>query len=79
MRTPFARTQRTPRRDDVALLRLRQQAATLQGELRQAHATIAALQRDNALLRYQRDEAQKGYEFYYDEYCRTCAAGGKHQ
>ncbi len=75
MRNPFARTAQP----DAELRHLRQQVATLQGELQQAHATIAALQRDNALLRYQRDEAQKGYEFYYDEYCRTCAAGGKHQ
>lgn len=79
MRNPFARTQRTPRRDDVALLRLRQQVATLQGQLQQARATIATLQADNAALRQERDEAQAAYRFYFDEYCRTCAAGGKHQ
>ena len=75
MRNPFTRC---PTQPGAELCHLRQQVATLQGELRQAHATIAALQRDNALLRYQRDEAQKGYEFYYDEYCRNYAAGGKH-
>ena len=78
MRNPFARTTRTPA-PDVALLRLRQQVITLTEELRQAHATIDTLQRDNATLRNERDEARCNYEFYYDEYRRTCAAGGKHQ
>lgn len=75
MRNPFA-CRRTP---DTATLHARQQAETLRGELHQAQATIAVLQSDNAQLRQERDEAQKNYEFYFDEYRRTCSAGGKHQ
>lgn len=78
MRNPFARTTRTPA-PDVALLRLRQQVITLTDELRQERATVATLRADIAQLRAERDEAQRNYEFYYDEYRRTCAAGGKHQ
>lgn len=75
MRNPFARTAQP----DAELCHLRQQVATLQGELHQAHATIAALRSDNAQLRKERDEAQENYEFYFDEYRRTCNAGGKRQ
>ncbi len=75
MRNPFAR-QPAP---TAATLHAQQQIATLSAELRQTRATIDTLQRDNATLRNERDEAQKNYEFYYDEYCRNCAAGGKHQ
>lgn len=53
--------------------------ATVRGELQQAHTIIMALRADIAQLRAERDEAQKNYEFYFDEYRRTCAAGGKHQ
>jgi len=75
MRNPFAR-QPAP---TAATLHAQQQIATLSAELRQARATIDTLQRDNATLRNERDEAQENYEFYFDEYRRTCAAGGKHQ
>ena len=75
MRNPFAR-QPAP---TAATLHAQQQIATLSAELRQARATIDTLQRDNAQLRSERDEAQENYEFYFDEYRRTCAAGGKHQ
>jgi len=75
MRNPFAR-QPAP---TAATLHAQQQIATLSAELRQARATIDTLQRDNATLRNERDEARCNYEFYYDEYRRTCAAGGKHQ
>lgn len=75
MRKPFAR----PTHPDAELCHLRQQVATLQGELHQAHAIIATLRSDNAQLRSERDEAQENYEFYFDEYRRTCNAGGKHQ
>jgi len=78
MRNPFARTTRTPA-PDVALLRLRQQVITLTEELRQERATVATLRADIAQLRAERDEAQRNYEFYFDEYRRNCAAGGKHQ
>lgn len=47
MRNPFARTAQP----DAELCHLRQQVATLQGELHQAHATIATLRSDNAQLR----------------------------
>lgn len=75
MNNPFAR----PAQTDAATLHAQQQIATLRDELHQAHATIAALRSDNAQLRKERDEAQENYEFYFDEYRRTCAAGGKHQ
>ena len=75
MRNPFAR----PTQPNAELCHLRQQVATLQGELRQAHATIATLRSDNAQLRKERDEAQENYEFYFDEYRNTCNAGGKRQ
>jgi hypothetical protein len=75
MRNPFTR----PRTPDAATLHAQQQAATLQGQLTQALATIATLQADNAALRRERDEAQRNYEFYFDEYRRTCTIGGKHQ
>ena len=78
MRNPFARTPRKPA-PDVALLRLQQQIVTLTEQLRQERATVAALRADNAALRRERDEAQQNYEFYFDEYRRTCNAGGKHQ
>ena len=76
MRNPFTRRPRTP---DAATLHARQQAATLRGELQQAHTIIMALRSENAQLRAERDEAQENYEFYFDEYRRNCAAGGKHQ
>ena len=68
-------------RPDAAaeLCHLRQRCATLDGELTQARATIAALKADNDTLRQERDEARENYEFYFDEYRRTCNAGGKHQ
>ena len=75
MRNPFTR-RATP---DAATLHAQQQAATLQGQLQQARATIATLQADNAALRRERDEAQAAYRFYFDEYRRNCTIGGKHQ
>ena len=75
MRNPFAR-KRAP---DTAALDAHQQVITLAVKLGMAQATIVTLRADIAQLRAERDEAQRNYEFYFDEYRRNCTIGGKHQ
>ena len=75
MRNPFAR-QPAP---TAATLHAQQQIATLQGQLQQAQAMADYWQQQAQLARIDAIEAQKNYRFYFDEYRRTCNAGGKHQ
>ena len=75
MRNPLQRTAQP----DVETLHLRQQAATLRGELHSARATIARLTAERDALRIELAQTQRNYVFMSDMYRNHRETEGKHQ
>ena len=75
MRNPL---QRTPQ-PDAETLHLRQEAATLRGELHSARATIARLTAERDALRIELAQTQRNYVFMSDMYRNHRETEGKHQ
>ena len=75
MRNPLQRAAQP----DAETLHLRQEAATLRGELHSARATIARLTAERDALRIELAQAQRNYVFMSNMYRDNPPKEGKHQ